>query len=163
MEGQARGQALMPLSVLPLEVPRGQQSTVAAGTGKTWTRGPSGISASLLLFTGRKTAEVAFSWALRSLPQAFLCQLVSSELRLRGGPAASPRPHCFAVETQMTAPRLFAWSSWMGWEVSSQCAFSLLLPGACREVFSATAQPSTPLSSKSETLLAVISLNIFQT
>ena len=47
----------------------------------------------------------------------------------------------------------------MGWGFSGQCAFSLLLPGACREVFSATAQPSTPLSSKSELLFAVISLN----
>ena len=43
----------------------------------------------------------------------------------------------------------------MGWGVSGQCAFSLLLPGTYREVFPATAQLSTPLSSESEPLFAV--------
>ena len=43
----------------------------------------------------------------------------------------------------------------MGWGVSGQCAFSLLLPGTYREVFPATAQLSTPLSSELEPLFAV--------
>ena len=43
----------------------------------------------------------------------------------------------------------------MGWGVSGQCALSLLVPGTYMEVFPATAQLSTPLSSESEPLFAV--------
>lgn len=82
----------MPLSVLPLEVPRGQQSTAAAaGTRRAWTRPEQHQRESG--FVHRKgDSRSSFQLGPKKPASAFLCQLVTSELRPARWPGSMSAP-----------------------------------------------------------------------
>ena len=114
----------------------------------------------LVLFRGTGAAQVAFSWALGSLPQAFLRhQLLSFKPRPARWPAASRLLHCFAAETRRTAPRLLPLEQPDGLGGQQRvCVLSCCLEPAVRGLHP---QPSCPhlLHPNQSTVLLPLSLN----